>query len=197
MSTTVYVPFDAYGPLSRVAGLDLPFDVRFGGEKSRVHPMWLRFGPVEHDDTVAGHLLVEIGTRVDVVRDAVIWDHAVRGFVLANGREINHLAEQLDLTAAIFGEFGRFFEGTVTVVSEILQSLLVPSFFVIGSIGTILFVFMMYYFVLYLLAHWAIWFVLVPSVCLGAVCSAVGSARRDRLRTAVLVTANDAFRNAI
>lgn len=197
MSTTLHVPFDAYGPLSRVAGLDLPFDVRFGGQNSRAYPMWLRLGPIEHDETVAGHLLVEIGTSVDVIRDAVVWDHAVRGFVLANGREINRLAERLDLTAAIFGEFGRFFEGTVTVVSDVLKSLLVPSFFVIGSIGTILFVFMMYYVVLSLLAHWAIWFVLAPSAFLGAACTAVCSARRDKLRAAVLATANDAFRNAI
>lgn len=197
MSTTLYESDDAYGPLSRVAGLDLPFDVRFGGGNSRAHPMWLRFGPVEHDDTVAGHLLVEIGTRVDVVRDAVVWDHAVRAFVLADRGEINRLAEQLDLTAAIFGEFGRFFEGAVTIVSDILKSLLLPSFFVIGSLGTILFVFMMYYVLLYLLAHWAILFVLAPSAFLGGVCTAVCSARRDRLRAAVLATANDAFRNAL
>jgi hypothetical protein len=197
MSTTLYEQYDSYGPLSRVAGLDLAFDVRFGGKNSRVHPMWLRLGPVEHDDTVLGHLLVEIGTRVDVVRDVVVWDHAVRAFVLGDTREINRLTEQLDLTAAIFGELGRFFEGTVTAVSEILKSLLLPSFFVIGSLGTILFVFIMYYVILYLLAHWAIWFVLAPSAFLSAVCTEVCRARRDKLRTAVLATANDAFRNAI
>jgi hypothetical protein len=91
MSTTLYEQYHCYGSLSRVAGLDLAFDVRFGGENSRAHPMWLRLGPVEHDDTVAGHLLVEIGTRVDVVRDAVVCDHAVRAFVLGDTREINRL----------------------------------------------------------------------------------------------------------
>ena len=160
-------------------------------------PVWLRLGPIEHDDTVAGHLLVEIGNRVDVVWDAVVWDHAVRGFVVANGREINRLAEHLDLTAAIFGETGRFFEGAATVITEILKSLLLPSFFVIGSLGTILFVFVMYYVVLYLLAHWAIWFVFLPCAVISAVCSAICSARRDRLRPAVLAAANDALRNAL
>ena len=188
--------FDAFLPLSRVAGSDQPFLVRFGGAKSHAYSMCLRLGPVEPGDVVAGHLLVDLGARQDVVRDAVVWDHATRAFVLAAPHEIDRLAEQLDLVAAIFGGLGRFLSGAAQVVMDTLGALLRPSFFVVGGIGTILGAFFIYYVCLYLLAHWAIWWVVVPCVAVGTVCAVIGEVRHDRLRTALLATANGAFARA-
>lgn len=192
-----YQPPTRYDPfvlLTRVTGLDLPFQVRFGGDRSRVHLMWLRLGPIEQGDIVYGHVLAELGNRDVVVRDAVVWDHAVRGFVLSGVHEVDRLAEQLDVTAAIFGGIGGFFESAATIVMDLIAELLTPSFFVIGGIGTILVVFFLYYALLYMAAHWALWFVIGPSVVVTVVCFAVRDARRDRLRRAVLTAANDALR---
>lgn len=92
VSSPELVRYDPFLPLSRIAGADLPFDVRFGGAMSRAYPMHLRFGPVEPGDILAGHLLVMAGARQDVIRDAVVWDHATRAFVIAVPREIDRLA---------------------------------------------------------------------------------------------------------
>lgn len=185
--------FDAFLPLSRITGSDQPFAVQFGGAGSRAYSMCLRFGPLEPGDVVYGHLLVAMGARQDVIRDAVVWDHATRAFVLAVPRAIDQLAEQLDLTAAIFGGLGRFLSDAAQVVMDTLGALVRPSFFVVGGIGTIIGAFFMYYVVLYLLAHWAIWYVVVPCIVAGTVCAVIGEARHDRLRTALLATANGAF----
>ena len=107
------VCFDAFLPLSRLAGSDQPFLVRFGGPKSRAYSMCLRLGPVEPGDVVSGHLLVDLGARQDVLRNALIWDHATRAFVLTAPYEIDRLAEQLDVVAAIFGGLSRFLTGAV------------------------------------------------------------------------------------
>jgi hypothetical protein len=50
-----------------------------------------------------------------------------------------------------------------------MLSLMTPSFFVVGSIGAILGVYLIHYLLLDLLAHWSFYYVLLPGAVLGAV----------------------------
>ena len=99
----------------------MAFSVRLGSAGAENHAMRLRFGPAGYDGTVTGHLLCDIGTSRHVVHDAVVWDHALDDFVLGDVAALNRLAELLDLTTSLFGGTGRFLEGTVEIVLDLLR----------------------------------------------------------------------------
>lgn len=182
--------------LDAVAGREIAFSVRFGGEGANAQAMTLRFGPALYGDAPSGHLLTTIGAYRHVVHDAVVWDHAVLEFVLGDEAAIDQLAETLDLTASLFGGAGRFIEGAVDIVLDMLRGLLTPGFIVIGSIGAIIFFYVFYYLILDVLAHWAFWWVVIPGFVATALCFAIRNARLRRLREAVLSAARSALNGA-
>jgi hypothetical protein len=66
--------------LTHAAGRSVAVPVRFGGDGSPEHGLLLRFGPLEPDGSVQGHLLADVcGTRV-AVRGAVLWDPLLERF---------------------------------------------------------------------------------------------------------------------
>lgn len=66
--------------LTRAAGRSVAVPVRFAGDGSPEHDLLLRFGPLEPDGSIQGHLLADVrGTRV-AVRGAVLWDPLLERF---------------------------------------------------------------------------------------------------------------------
>jgi hypothetical protein len=172
-----------------VANSEIAFPVRFGGYGATPHAMTLRFGPALYGEAPTGHLLTTVGTFRHVVHDAVVWDYAVRAFVLGDVAAIDQLAETLDLTASLFGGAGRFIAGTVDMVLDMLRSLLTPGFIVVGTLGGIIFVYVFYYILLAVLARWAFWWVVIPGLVTAGFCLGIRNARLCRLREAVLAAA--------
>jgi hypothetical protein len=179
--------------LDPLEGCEVAFSVRLGSTGAENHAMRLRFGPAGYDGTVTGHLLCDIGTSRHVVHDAVVWDHALDDFVLGDVAALNRLAELLDLTTSLFGGTGRFLEGTVEIVLDLLRGLLTPGFLVIGGIGAVFLFYSFYYLLLAALAQWAFWWVVVPSLVGLAVCLGIHRARLSRLHDAVLAAARSAL----
>ena len=170
--------------LDDVVGCDVAFTVQLGGAGATA--MMLRFGPALYGEAPTGHLLTTIGMHRHIVHDAVVWDHAAQAFVLGDVSAIDRLAETLDLTANLFGGAGRFIEGTVHIMLDMLLGLLTPSVIVIGSIGGIIFFYAFYYLLLAVLAQWAVWWVLIPGLIVAGLCFGIRNARLRRLREAVL-----------
>ena len=179
--------------LDPLEGCEVAFPVRFGGAGAENHAMRLRFGPAGYDGTVTGHLLCDIGKSRHVVHNAVVWDHALDDFVLGDVAALNRQAELLDLTTSLFGGTGRFLEGTVEIVLDLLRGLLTPGFFVIGGIGAVFLFYSFYYLVVAALAQWAFWWIVVPSLAGMAVCLGIHRARLSRLHDAVLAAARSAL----
>jgi hypothetical protein len=192
---TLQPPAEWVGPvqLQMLEGCQVPLTVRFGRASAPCHVMLLRFGPVTPGGSIHGHLLADIGDDRHVVHDAVTWDDAIQDFALCDYDGIDRLAERLDLVADLSGGAGRFLLRTLEVVIDLMLSLMTPSFFVIGSIGAILGVYLIYYLLLDLLAHWSFYCVLLPGAVLGAVCLTIRNSRLRTLREAVLAAARAAF----
>jgi hypothetical protein len=148
--------------LEMLEGCQVPLMVRFERASAPCHDMLLRFGPVTPGGSIQGHLLADIGEDRHVVHEAVTWDDAIQDFALCDCDGIDRLTEKLDLVANLSGGAGRFLQRTLEIVIDLLVSLMTPSFFVIGSIGAILGVYLIYYLLLNLLAHWAFWCVILP-----------------------------------
>lgn len=180
-------------PFWHLAGTDLAIPVRFGGETSNLHRIILRFGTVGLDGTMYGNVLAEQGTECLVVRDVIVWDPVTHGFRISDPAALNELAEQLDATAALCGNIARSSSAVVNFGITLLSSMLVPRFFVIGGIGAIVMTFFIYYFVLFLLAHWLLWFVVIPGCLTGVVCQTVRDERISHLGRAML----DAIRTGL
>ncbi len=53
----------------------------FCGEVAPEHQLLLRFGPMEPDGSVQGHLFADVGGMRVVVRGAVVWDPLLERFV--------------------------------------------------------------------------------------------------------------------
>jgi hypothetical protein len=172
--------------LTRVAGRDVPLLVRFGGEGSPRHDLLLRFGPIEQDGSVRGHLLAEIGGEMTVVRNALVWDPVLRGFALGDDHALDRLADRLDPASFALGLAGRTAEEIVKLVSGLLEGLLSPGFILIGGIGTVIIGFCLYYFFWFVLAGWAFWHVILPGGAVFVTCSVVRQGRISRLRTTLL-----------
>ena len=67
--------------LALLSGTDVAVPVRFGGDASPQHGLVLRFGPMEHDGTVPGHLIASVGQEHLAARRAVVWDPVLLAFV--------------------------------------------------------------------------------------------------------------------
>lgn len=173
-------------PVWHLAGSDLAVPVRFGGEASSLHRIILRFGAIGLDGVLYGNVLAERGAECLIVRDVIVWDAVTNEFCIRDPVALNYLAEQLDTTAALCGNIARSSYAVVNFGITLLSSMLVPRFFVIGGIGAIIMAFFIYCFILFLLAHWLLWFVVIPGCVTGVVCQAVRDERISHLGSAML-----------
>ena len=71
--------------LTLLPGRDVAVPVRFGGDASPQHGLVLRFGPMEYDGTVPGHLIAMVGQEHMAARRAVVWDPVLRSQVILIG----------------------------------------------------------------------------------------------------------------
>ena len=189
-------PPDAAVRPQAMANREIAFPVRFGGTHAAVHAMILRFGPALYDEAPAGHLLTTIGASRHVVHDAVVWDHALRCFVLGDAARLDDLTETLDLVASLCGGAGRLLQSAMELVVDTLRGMLTPGFIVIGSLGAIVLFYGFYYILLAALARWAFWWMVIPAVVAVALCFGIRNARLRRLHEAVLAAARSALSEA-
>ena len=179
-----------------MANVEVAFPVRFGGTRAVAHAMILRFGPALYGEPPSAHLFTDIGTSRHVVHDAVVWDHALRCFVVGDAAGLDKLAETLDLVASLCGGAGRLLESALRLVIDVLHGMLTPGFIVIGSLGGIVLFYGFYYILLAALAEWAFWWVVIPTVIALVVCHGIRNARLRRLHEAVLAAARSALSDA-
>lgn len=125
-------------PLRRIADIDVAVPVRFGNETSVEHRLLLRFGPLEWDGSVRGHVLAESGGALVVARDAIVWDPVLRGFAIGDRAALERLAERLDPISAVLGVTGRGVLEIVRLVSGALSSALSPNVVLVGGVGALL-----------------------------------------------------------
>ena len=167
-----------------------PVPVRFGGDTSPEHGLLLRFGPLDPDGIVRGHVLAQVGEGWDLARDAIAWDPALRCFAIWNNDELERLAERLDPVSAALGVAGRVASGIVKAVVGVLSAMLSPGVIVVGGVGLVLFMVVAYYVLWLTLAQWALFWVILPGGGAVFACAVVRDARLGRLRAAVLQAAH-------
>ena len=182
--------------LTRIAGRDVALPVRFGGETSPRHELLLRFGPIEQDGCVRGHLLAEIRGKVTVARDAVLWDPVLRTFALGNEHAVNELADSLDPISGMLGLAGNVIGEITTVIASFFEGAMSPGFILIGGIGTIIFTVYLYYMVWAILFGWALWHVFLPSGVAFITCFAIRHVRVSKLHTSLLEAAQESLVSA-
>ena len=149
----------------------------------------LRFGPVEQDGSVRGHLLAEIGGKVAVVRDALVWDPVLQGFALGDKHALDRLADRLDPLSGVLGLAGGAAEATITVVAGLLEGMLSPGFILIGGIGTIIIGLYVYYMIWVILCGWALWHVILPGGVAFVTCGVARQVRVGKLHAGLLTAA--------
>lgn len=175
-------------PLRRIADVAVP--VRFGNEASVEHRLLLRFGPLEWNGSVRGHVLAEAGGALVVARDAIVWDPVLHGFAIGDQAALESLAERLDPTSAVLGVAGRGVLEIVRLVSDILSSALSPNVILVGGVGALLLGVLVYYWLWSLAFTWAVCWVILPGLVAAGVTLAVREARLNRLFTELLRTAH-------
>ncbi len=121
-----------------IADVNVTVPVPFGNEASVEHRLLLRFGPLELDGSVRGHVLGEGGGTLVVARDAIVWDPVLRGFATGDHAALERLAERLDPMSAVLGVAGRGVLEIVRLVSAVLSSTLSPNVVLVGGVGTLL-----------------------------------------------------------
>ncbi len=176
--------------LTQLSGKDVSVPVRFGGEASPQHGLVLRFGPMEHDGAVAGHLIAQVGQDLLAARRALVWDPVLQSFSWANRHEAECLVEKLDPVAALAGLVARGVAGTCQAAMTFLDGMLQPGFILIGGIGTIVAGYLLYYSLWFLLlAKTLFLWLILPGLALAGACSYVHHQRMLRLRTALFQAA--------
>ncbi len=175
--------------LTLLPGRDVAVPVRFGGDASPQHGLVLRFGPMEHDGTVPGHLIARVGQEHLAARRAVVWDPVLLSFTWGNRHDAERIAERLDPTAALSGLAARGVAGTCKAAMELVQDMLRPQFILIGGIGTILGGYLLYYALWAFLAKTVFLWLVLPGLALAIACWYVHFQRMDRLSTAVFQAA--------
>lgn len=183
-------------PLRRIADLDVTVPVRFGNEASVEHRLLLRFGPLERDGSVRGHVLAETSGTWVVARDAIVWDPVLRGFAIGDQAALEKLAGQLDPTSAVLGVMGHGVLEIVRLVSGVLSSALSPNVVLVGGVGALLFGVFVYYWLWSLAFTWAACWVILPGLVAAGVTLAIREARLNKLYTEVLRAANASLRAA-
>lgn len=175
--------------LTRAAGRSVAVPVRFAGDGSPEHSLLPRCSPLEPDGSVQGHLLADVRGVRAAVRGAVVWNPSLEHLVLGDRAGVDRLAESLDPVSGVLGFTGRMAGGVVRGTVEVLTAALTPGFIVIGSLISIIFAYWLYYAVLFAVAGWAFWRILLPGAGVLAVCFVVPEARSQRLRQQPLTAA--------
>lgn len=170
-------------------GTDVDVPVRFGGDASPQHGLVLRFGPMEHDGTVPGHLIARVGQEHVAARRAVVWDPVLRSFAWGNQYDTERIAERLDPVAALAGLAARGLAGTCKAAVEFVDDMLRPQFILIGGIGTIVGGYLLYYLLWVVLAKTLLIWLILPALALAIACLYIHSRRMERLSTAVFQAA--------
>ncbi len=177
-------------PLRRIADIDVAVPVRFGSETSVEHRLLLRFGPLERDGSVRGHVLAQVGGTWVVARDAIVWDPVLRGFAIGDQAALEKLAGQLDPTSAVLGGVGHGVLDIVQLVSGVLVSALSPNVMLVGSVGALLLGVFVYYWLWSVAFTWAVCWVILPGFVATGVTLAVRDARLNKLYTELLRAAD-------
>ena len=175
--------------LALLPGQDVAVPVRFGGDASPQHSLLLRFGPMEHDGTVPGHLIATGRQGHLAARRTIVWDPVLRSFGWANRQEAERLVEELDPVSALAGMVARGVARTCEAAMTFLDGMLQPGFILIGGIGTILVGYLLYYSLWFLLAKTLLLWLFLPSLGVASACSYVHHQRMQRLRTALFQAA--------
>ena len=175
--------------LALLPGRDVAVPVRFGGGASPSHGLLLRFGPMEDDGTVPGHLIARIGQEHLAARRAIVWDPVLRSFGWANRDEAERLAERLDPLAALAGLVARSVAATGEAAMDILEGMLRPQFILVGGIGTIVVGYLVYYWLWMVLAKALFLWLILPGVAVAIACGCVHFQRMHRLHTALFQAA--------
>ena len=163
--------------------------VRFGGDASPQHGLVLRFGAMEHDGTVPGHLVARVGQEHLAARRAIIWDPVLRSFGWSNRHDAERLAERLDPVAGLAGMVARGVAGTCEAAVAFLDGMLQPGFILVGGIGTIVVGYLLYYWLWLFLAQTLFHWLILPGLAVAGACSYVHHQRMGRLRTALFQAA--------
>ena len=175
--------------LTLLPGKDVSVPVRFGGDASPQHGLMLRFGPMEQDGTVPGHLIAMVGQEHLAARRAIVWDPVLRSFGWVNRQDAERIAERLDPVAALAGVVVRGTTSMCQAAVTLLDGLLQPGFILIGGVGTILVGYLLYYSLWFLLAKTLLLLLLLPGLAVSIACSYIYSRRIQRLRTALFQAA--------
>lgn len=175
--------------LTLLPGRDVAVPVRFGGGASPQHGLVLRFGPMEHDGTVPGHLIARVGQEHLAARRAVVWDPVLRSFAWGNQYDAERIAERLDPTAALAGLAARGVAGICKTALGFLDGMLQPGFILAGGIGTVVVGYLLYYWLWMVLAKTLFLWLFLPGAVLAIACSCVHHQRMQRLRMALFQAA--------
>jgi len=175
--------------LALLPGTDVAVPVRFGGDASPQHGLMLRFGPIEYDGTVPGHLIAMVGQEHMAARRAVVWDPVLRSVAWGNQYDAERIAERLDPVAALAGLAARGMAGTCKAAVDLVEDMLRPQFILIGGIGTIVAGYLLYYWLWMVLAKTLLLWLILPGVAVAVACSYFHSKRMERLHTALFQAA--------
>lgn len=175
--------------MSLLPGKDVAVHVRFGGEASRPHGLVLRFGPMEHDGRVPGHLVARTARGLEAARDVIAWDPVLLTFAWGDLAEMERVAERLDPFSALTGLVAHGIMEACTTAGAVLNEMLRPGFIVIGGIGAILFAYVFYYLLWIYLAKAVLMFLVLPGVVVAVACLFVRHQRLERLRVALFQAA--------
>lgn len=179
--------------ISLLPGTDVAMATRFGGQSSRLHDIELRFGPEERDGTISGHLVVQTARGPVAARDVVVWDPVLRPLRSNASWELDALFEQLDPLSATCGSVSRGLSAAARVGVGIFGALLIPRFFVVGSVGAILLGYAIYYWLWFTVAGFLLVWVLLPGLALAGGCTVLHAYRRSRLHDAMMQAAWHAY----
>ena len=167
--------------------------IRFGGPSSRQHDIVLRFGAMEQDGSVPGHLVARTPTGLIAARRAVVWDPLLHTFRSGNRYEVDDMFRQLDPMAGLCGSLSQGLLDKVGPVLGLMGEMLVPRFFVIGGVGAILIAYAFYYWLWFYLVNVLLLYVLLPGAALAIGAGVFHALRRQTLETATFQAAWHAY----
>ena len=166
---------------------------RFGGPSSRLHDIVLRFGSMEQDGTVPGHFVAQTSAGPIAARRAIMWDPLLQTFRSDNYFQVDEMFRQLDPMAAFCGSLSRGLLAKTGTVMGIMGEMLVPRFFVIGTVGSILIAYAAYYWLWFFLVNFLLLYVLLPGAALAIGAGIYHAVRRQPLETAMFQAAWAAY----
>lgn len=153
--------------------------VQFGGQSSPQHQVVLRFGPMEWNGAIPGHLVAQTSQGPIAARRAIVWDPLLDTFSMGDRHEFERLFERLDPLAALAGSVNRSIVNGAQAVGSFMGEMLNPRFIIVGGLGAILFGYLFYYWLWLFAAKYLLLYGLLPG---GAVAIASGVFYDRRLR---------------